>query len=70
MNRNSVSYPGDTIIIIVANHILSQTTKPELAQYFHAIIFSPKIRRLIKAIKTGFLKTWSGLTEELINKHL
>ena len=47
----------------VANNILAQTTKPELAQYFHASLFSPKTASLLNAIKQGLLKTYPGLTE-------
>ena len=44
------------------NKILDQKNKPELAQYLHAELFSPKIASLLKSIKQGFLKTWPGLT--------
>ena len=46
----------------VTNKILAQTTKPELARYFHVAIFSPTKASLLKEIKQGFLKTWPGLT--------
>ena len=55
---------------IVGNNILSQTTKLELAHYFHAALFSPTTASLLKAIKKGFLKTWTGLTEKIIKKHI
>ena len=47
-----------------------QTTKPELAQYFHAVLFIPTTASVLNSIKPGFLNTWPGLIEELINKHL
>ena len=47
----------------VVNNILAKTTKPELAQYLHAALFSPTATSLRKAIKQGFLRTWTGLTE-------
>ena len=49
---------------------MNQKTKPELAQYLHAALFSATSASLLKAIKQGFLKTWSGLSENLIKKHL
>jgi hypothetical protein len=33
-------------------------------------MFSPPKAALIKAVKQGQLATWSGLTEDAINKHL
>ena len=57
------SSTGDMKIKIVANNILSQTNRLELAQYVHTTLFSPTITSLIKTIKLGFLKTYPGLTE-------
>ena len=54
----------------VKNKILYQTTKPKLAQYLHAALFSPTTASTLKAIKQGFLKTWPSLTEKLTNKNL
>ena len=50
--------------------MIDQTTKLELAKYYHAALFIPSITIRIKTIKQGFLKTWSVLTEQLIKKHL
>ena len=47
----------------VINKILLQTSKPELSQYLHAALFIPTTANLVKAIKQGFLKTWTGLYE-------
>ena len=55
---------------IVANNMMAQTTKPELSQYLHATLFSPPASSFPKAIKQGFLKTWPGLKENIINNHL
>ena len=52
------------------NNILDQTTKPELAKYLHAVLFSPTITSLLEAIKKGLLKKWMGFTEGLIKKCL
>ena len=54
----------------LVNSIFPKTSEPELAQYLHAAPFSPITPSLLKAIKQVFLKTWSGLTEKLIKKHL
>ena len=54
----------------LVNKILEQNPKPELAHYLHAVLFSPTTPSLLKAIKQSFLKTWLGLTEKLIKKHL
>ena len=52
------------------NEILDQASKPELVQYLHAELFSPSTASLLKEIKQGFPKTWPGITEKLIKKHL
>ena len=54
----------------LVNNILAQTSKTELAQYLHAALFRPTKEIILKEIKPGFLKTWPGLTEKLIKKHL
>ena len=54
----------------VVNNILAQTSKLELAKYLHAALFSPTTASLLKEIKQVFLKTWPGLTEKLIKKHI
>ena len=42
----------------------------QLVQYLHACCFSPVPSTFKKAIKKGFLKSFPGLTEELIEKYL
>ena len=54
----------------VTNNIMEQTSKLELAQYLYAALFSPTTASLLKSIKKGFLKTWPGLTEKIIQRHL
>ena len=49
---------------------MSKITKPELAKYLHVALFSPKTASILKAIKQYFLKTWPGLTENLIKNNL
>ena len=54
----------------VVNNILEQTSKMELAQYLHAALFIPTTASILRVIKKGFLKTWTGIIEKLIKKHL
>ena len=54
----------------LVNNILEENSKSELAQYLFASLFIPTAAILLKAIKQCFLKTWTGLTEKLIKKHL
>ena len=54
----------------VINKILAQTSKPELSQYLHAALFSPTTASLIKDINYVFLKTLTGLTKKLVQRHL
>ena len=54
----------------VVNKILAQTSKPELANYLHAALFSPTTASLLGAIKQGLLNTCPGITEKIIKKHL
>ena len=69
-NWNVGSYPEKKQSEAVTNNIMSQTTKPELAQYRHISLFIPTTGSLLKSIKQGFLKTWPGLTKNLIKKNL
>ena len=52
------------------NNILAQTTKPELSQYLHEELLISATEILLKSIKQGLLKTWRGITENIINEHL
>jgi hypothetical protein len=58
------------------NNIASKNNVYELRNtgasinYLHTAMFSPTKSALIKAVKQGHLSTWSGLTEDAINKHL
>ena len=42
----------------------------QLVQYLHACCFSPVPSTFKKAIKKGFLKSFPGLTVELVDKYL
>jgi hypothetical protein len=41
-----------------------------LVHYLHKALFSPTKSALLHAVKDGHLITWSGLTEDVIHKHL
>ena len=49
---------------------MSYRTKSELAQWYHATLFSPVKQTLVQAIKKGYFATWPYLKIDLINKHL
>lgn len=54
-----------------ANTIIHKNQpKQQLTVYLHAACFSPAISTFINAIKCGYLTSWSGLTTDLITKHL
>ena len=54
----------------LANNAFSMATKLDLAMYYHRAAFSPVLTTFITAIKNGDFSTWTGLTAELISKHL
>jgi hypothetical protein len=54
----------------VANKVYELRYTGALVQYLHTLLFSPTKSALLQAVKDGHLMTWSGLTEEAINKHL
>ena len=49
---------------------MDQTTKPELEQYLRAELLIPKSLILLKETKEIFLNTWTGLKENITNKHI
>jgi hypothetical protein len=58
------------ITIAAANNMYELRNTGELVNYFHKAMLSPTKSAIIKAVKQGHLITWSGLTEDTINKHL
>jgi hypothetical protein len=54
----------------VANNVYELRNTGALLHYLHKALFSPIKSALLQAVKNGNLVTWSGLTEEAINKHL
>jgi hypothetical protein len=54
----------------VANNAYELSNKGSLVHYLHKSLFSTTKSALLQAVKNGHLVTWSGLTEEAINKNL
>ena len=54
----------------MTNNIMEQTSKPELVQYLHTELLIPTKAIPLKSIKQGLLKTCTGLTKNLIKRHL
>jgi hypothetical protein len=54
----------------IANNVYGLGNTGALAHYLHKALFSPTKSAMLQAVKDGHLITWSGLTEDAINKHL
>ena len=52
-----------------ALNALTEITKPDLLQWYHATLFSPLHKNLFQAIKKSHFYTWLNLPVELI-KHI
>ena len=70
LSNQSTSQPPATPMPLANGIIRAKTTKSDLAMYHHASLGNPTTSTLVPAIKAGFLKTFPGLDEELIKKHL
>jgi hypothetical protein len=58
------------IPIATATNVYELRNTGAFVNYFHKALFSPTKSALIKAVKEVHLITWTGLTEDAINKHL
>jgi hypothetical protein len=56
--------------IYVANNVYELRNTAALVNLLHKAMFIPTKSALLQAVKNGHLITWSGLTEQVINKHL
>jgi hypothetical protein len=56
--------------IASANNVYELRNTGALVNFLHNAMFSPTKVALLEAVKQGHLATWSGLTEDTINKHL
>jgi hypothetical protein len=54
----------------IANNMYELRSTGALFHYLHKALFIPTKSAMLQAVKYGHLITWSGLTEEAINKHL
>jgi hypothetical protein len=54
----------------IANNVYELRNTGALVHYLHKALFSPTKSAMLQAVKDGYLITWSGLTEDAINKHL
>ena len=50
--------------------IQKNKAKKDLIQFYHAACFSPSVTTIYKAVNNGNFQSWTGLTPELIKKHL
>jgi hypothetical protein len=55
--------------VSVANKVYELRNTGALVNYLHKTMFSPTKSALLQAVNNGHLITWSGLTEQAINKH-
>jgi hypothetical protein len=53
-----------------ANNVYELRNTGALIHYLHKALFSPTKAAMLQAVKDGHLITWTGLTEDAINKHL
>jgi hypothetical protein len=54
----------------IENNVYELRKTGALFHYLHKTLFSPKKSAMLQAVKYRHLITWSGLTEDDINKHL
>jgi uncharacterized protein (DUF111 family) len=54
----------------IANKVSELRSTGALVHFLHKALFSPTKSAMLHAVKDGHLITWTGLTEDAINKHL
>jgi hypothetical protein len=54
----------------IANNVYELRNTGALFHYLHKALFIPTKSAMLQAVKDGHLITWTGLTEDSINKHL
>ena len=64
--RAATIYKKNTCAVIIRK----RQTHTDLAEYLHAACYGPVKSTFLQAVKKGFLKTWPGLSEKLVRKHL
>jgi hypothetical protein len=68
--RINLKHTNSHIPETIANKVYELRNTGYLVHYLHKALFSPKKSAMLQAVKDGHLITWSGLTEDAINKHL
>ena len=53
-----------------AANLIPTSNKEELVRYYHQCLCSPPKSTMLKALRKGWLKTFPGLTYELVSKYL
>ena len=53
-----------------AGSLYESKLKADLCTFLHLALWSPCTSTLISAIKSNFLSTWPGLTEQIVQKFL
>ena len=53
-----------------ANNCMSEITRNDMSQWYHATLFSPVNKNIIQSIKKGYFATWTKSTIGLLNKYL
>jgi hypothetical protein len=68
--RINLKQPNKPIPDPIANNVYELRNTGALVHYLHKALFSPTKSVMLQAVKHRHLITWSGLTEDDINKHL
>ena len=55
---------------VFTNSLYHMNTLPALVHFLHMACFIPVVDTWCKAIDTGYFTTWTGLTSNLVCKHL
>jgi hypothetical protein len=54
----------------IVNNVYDLRNTGDLFHYLHKALSNPTTYAMLQAVKDGNMITWSGLTEDVINKHL
>ena len=70
LDKPNIHDPAPAPLLPQANNAYTQKTLRDLVIYLHQAAFSPVPSTWIAAIDKGFFTIWSGLTSDLVKKHL
>jgi hypothetical protein len=68
--RINLKQPNNHIPEPIAHNVYELRSTGALVHYLHKALFSPTKSAMLQAVKNRHLITWTGLTEDTINKHL